>query len=205
MNYGMIYESLITRAQHRIDESETFYEVHHIIPKCMGGSDDPSNLVKLTPEEHYVAHQLLAKQYSDNRKLLYAAAMMSVDRHGHRVNNKRYGWIKRRICEMGVSEEVKEKLRGRKLSPEHARKIQEAKIGRTISDQGKENIRKSKTGEKNPMFGKDPWNKEKSWSEESKRKMSESSKGFTHTDESKEKLRIKAKAAWARRKAKNET
>ena len=27
----------------------------------MGGTDDEENLVELTPEEHYVAHQLLVK------------------------------------------------------------------------------------------------------------------------------------------------
>ena len=32
---------------------------HHIIPRHMGGSDDPSNLVMLTVEEHAMAHKLL--------------------------------------------------------------------------------------------------------------------------------------------------
>lgn len=32
---------------------------HHIIPKHMGGSDDPSNIVELTVEEHADAHHLL--------------------------------------------------------------------------------------------------------------------------------------------------
>jgi hypothetical protein len=36
---------------------------HHIIPKHQGGSDDPSNLVELTVEEHALAHKLLYEQY----------------------------------------------------------------------------------------------------------------------------------------------
>lgn len=32
---------------------------HHIIPKHMGGTDDPSNLVELTVEEHAQAHKKL--------------------------------------------------------------------------------------------------------------------------------------------------
>jgi hypothetical protein len=36
---------------------------HHIIPRHMGGSDDPTNLVELTPAEHAEAHRLLYEQH----------------------------------------------------------------------------------------------------------------------------------------------
>lgn len=36
---------------------------HHIIPKHMGGTDDPSNLVMLTVEEHAEAHKKLFEDY----------------------------------------------------------------------------------------------------------------------------------------------
>lgn len=36
---------------------------HHIIPKHAGGTDDPSNLVRLTVAEHAEAHRLLWEQY----------------------------------------------------------------------------------------------------------------------------------------------
>ena len=36
---------------------------HHIIPRHMGGSDELSNLVELTVEEHADAHRLLYEQY----------------------------------------------------------------------------------------------------------------------------------------------
>jgi hypothetical protein len=36
---------------------------HHIIPKHMGGSDDPSNIIELTVDEHAEAHRLLYEQY----------------------------------------------------------------------------------------------------------------------------------------------
>lgn len=36
---------------------------HHIIPRHAGGTDDPSNLVDLTPAEHAEAHRLLYEQY----------------------------------------------------------------------------------------------------------------------------------------------
>jgi hypothetical protein len=36
---------------------------HHIIPKHMGGTDDPSNLVELTIEDHAEAHKKLWEEY----------------------------------------------------------------------------------------------------------------------------------------------
>ena len=36
---------------------------HHIIPRHAGGSNDPSNLIELTVEEHAEAHRLLYEQY----------------------------------------------------------------------------------------------------------------------------------------------
>jgi hypothetical protein len=44
---------------------------HHIIPRHAGGTDDPSNLVELTIEEHAEAHRILYEQY--NRKEDYLA------------------------------------------------------------------------------------------------------------------------------------
>ena len=36
---------------------------HHIIPRHMGGTDDPSNLVELTIEEHAEAHRKLYEEH----------------------------------------------------------------------------------------------------------------------------------------------
>ena len=44
--------------------------IHHIIPKHMGGTDDPSNLVELTVEEHALAHKKLYEQHGKKQDLL---------------------------------------------------------------------------------------------------------------------------------------
>lgn len=93
MDYQKHYDLLISRA--KVRELTSYTERHHIVPKCMGGSNNLSNIVKLTPEEHYVAHQLLIKIYPYNHSLKKAAWMMSVSSKNQKRNNKAYGWIKR--------------------------------------------------------------------------------------------------------------
>lgn len=92
MNYIRIYNQLIARARDR--ELSGYFEKHHVIPRCLNGQDSEKNLVKLTPEEHYVAHQLLIKIYPDNHALAKAAAMMIPNR----PTNKMYGWVRRRFA-----------------------------------------------------------------------------------------------------------
>jgi hypothetical protein len=99
MNYKKIYEDLIERGKHRI--LDQYSEYHHIIPRCMGGVDDPENLVCLTPEEHYLAHQLLVKMHPENYALAKAAAMMVVNR----PSNKMYGWLRRRFAKAKSEEQ----------------------------------------------------------------------------------------------------
>ena len=39
------------------------YHKHHIVPRHMGGTDDPSNLINLTIEEHAEAHRMLYEEH----------------------------------------------------------------------------------------------------------------------------------------------
>lgn len=94
MNYVKHYNLLIDRARNRTLSYYT--ERHHIIPRCMGGDNRTSNIVKLTAEEHYVAHLLLIKIYPNNNSLIYAASMMTVSSCDNKRNNKRYGWLRKK-------------------------------------------------------------------------------------------------------------
>lgn len=152
MNYQKIYQNLIQRSKSRILESSAYTETHHIIPRCIGGTDVVDNLVELTPEEHLIAHLLLVKIYPNNSKLVYAANWMT-----SRVrNNKEYGWVKREFATVdsraktGVSRTVEsiEKQRstvlekykngytspilGRSLSDDHKRSISEGNKGKSV-------------------------------------------------------------------------
>ena len=51
-------------------------ELHHILPRCLGGTDDPSNLVELTYEEHKEAHLILHILNRQHQGLRSAYLMM---------------------------------------------------------------------------------------------------------------------------------
>ena len=109
MNYEKIYNNLIEKAQNRVLEG--YVERHHIVPRCMGGTDDINNLVPLTPEEHYLAHLLLMKIYPDVSGLIHAIHRMSYDGKRKLPNGKMYGWVRRKHSAM-LSDTMKVKQAG---------------------------------------------------------------------------------------------
>src|SRR3990172_4276247 len=90
LNYFIHYERLIGRARNRVLIG--YRERHHVIPRCMGGTNALCNIVELTGEEHYLSHQLLVKMYPEVRGLANAAIRMAKQCTG----NKPYGWLRRK-------------------------------------------------------------------------------------------------------------
>ena len=71
------------------------YDSHHIVPKCMGGSNSTSNKVLLTPREHFIAHLLLSKSVKpEYTKKMYCALVRFMgknsDRSRIKINSKTY-------------------------------------------------------------------------------------------------------------------
>ncbi len=90
MDYERIYNELCKSRKKRGIKKERGYEVHHIVPRCMGGSDEDHNLVKLTLREHFIAHRLLPKFVKGiaKGKLLVTVRLMTKD--GRIRNSKGY-------------------------------------------------------------------------------------------------------------------
>lgn len=63
MNYEQNYYDLVKSIQlkKRKKSDDFYYEEHHILPRSLGGNNKKSNLVLLTPREHYLCHYLLWK------------------------------------------------------------------------------------------------------------------------------------------------
>jgi hypothetical protein len=191
MNYKTIYDRLMARTVGRVMDGYT--ESHHIVPRCMGGTDDPLNLVRLTPEEHYVAHQLLVRIYPADRALVFAVRAMCMDRHGERLNNKMFGWVRRRVSEAirlqktGVARPpwIIEKLRsinkGKVVTQERRELHSKAMKGRPKSAEHLANLSAALKGRKSPMTGR-------THSPETKERMRLAALARKHTQETIEKL-----------------
>lgn len=134
MDYKKAYDSLMNRAIGR--DLGVYVEKHHIIPRCMGGSDDEENLISLLPEEHYIAHLLLVKIYPSSSRLVFAANMMA------NRNNKSYGWIKRKFAEENSKIHT-----GMKHSEKSKQKMSVKRKGIPKSSKHKASMSKAKTKE----------------------------------------------------------
>ncbi|WKW88130.1 hypothetical protein pzkkv8_288 [Klebsiella phage pzk-kv8] len=158
MDYRKHYDALIARAKTR--KLESYKEAHHIIPRCMNGKDSSENLVDLTAEEHFVAHQLLAKIYPWHPGLIRACRLMCASSEGQVRNNKEFGWIKSRIRSLPGpmagrchSEETKLKMskssKGKPKTKEHKAALSKAFTGVChITEEGKRRISERHTNKK---------------------------------------------------------
>ena len=147
MDYQLAYNRLIDK--YRGERLTGYVETHHIIPRCMGGSDNSDNLVRLTAKAHFVAHLLLAKIHGG--KLAVAAWRMSTLR---KYTSRKYEWVR-----IAAAEFVGDMNRGRKQSPEAKRKQIEAQsgernpfYGRKHTEESRRKMSAAQTG-KPSMFG----------------------------------------------------
>jgi hypothetical protein len=136
----------------------------------MGGTNDRTNLVKLTAREHFIAHLLLIEIYPENEKLIYAAWMMSNTR-SLKYSSRMYEYIKTR-----VSEDMSRRMSGIN-NPNFGKPLTEEKKlvfnskGIQHSNESRKRRSDRMKGAGNPNFGKPAHNKNKPHSEETKMKL----------------------------------
>lgn len=156
MNYLKIYNDIIKKAisENRKKGNCKYYELHHITPRCLGGSNKKENLVHLTGKEHWLVHLLLIEIYPENIRLkLSIRKMMKKSNNQDRpiiTSGRQFERLKKMI-----SKAHGDLLRGKKRKP--------------FSDEHKKNISKK-------MFGN---HNKKGYicSEEQKKRIGLSSKG----------------------------
>lgn len=160
--YTKWYNAIIASALARKD-IDLYFEKHHILPKCLGGSDDKTNLVKLTLKEHFICHLLLIRMVDDKvkkAKLTYACWQMT---KRYSVTSREYESLKLQLSTSmsGIpkSEEHKASMRKPKSNTTNMKGGPGGVKGSKREGQALENIRnavklQNRSGEHNPFYGK---------------------------------------------------
>lgn len=113
MSYVGRYERFIDSLRDQVIDGPV--EMHHILPKSLGGTNDKSNLIALSPRQHYLAHWMLWKIYGG--KMTHAFFLMN----NRKTQKKMYGRGYER-----VRKEYVERVSGEN-SPVYGKKITAAK------------------------------------------------------------------------------
>lgn len=162
-NYDEFISNILAE-RGRFNCGDEYHERHHIISRCMGGTNDKENLIDLYAHEHYIAHKLLALENPDHDGLTYAWSCMAF----FKKDGQRYELTPDEYEEVRIA--LSKVLTGRKFSDETREKIRQARLGTKYSKECREKMSLSRRGEKSYWYGKH-------FTDEMKKKLSETRKG----------------------------
>lgn len=194
--YTKWYYKIIENSRKFEDRNE-YTETHHIVPKCLGGSDDTSNLVKLSAREHFLCHWLLVKMTSGQSQIKMAFAFNAFRRSSENqerlLTSRQYNIVRKEVSKarslflqgntynLGkkrgpISEETRRKIsdakKGRPRSEEVKIRIAQTLKGKSKSEETKQRMRKPKSAAHAENIRRA--NLGKVLSEETRKKISES-------------------------------
>lgn len=150
-----------TRGQWNIPAGE-YYEVHHIVPKCWGGAPKRAsktshnlNIVWLYPQEHFIAHKLLAEEHPTDIRVTCAFIRMCYSKNAdYKITAEEYATAKQlqaeaaRLTSTGRSGTPNKGSLGKHwtLSEETKRLIAISKLGKKRPVEVIQKMRETKTG-----------------------------------------------------------
>lgn len=152
MNYQRIYDQIIDQAkkESRRKGQGSYYEAHHIIPKCLGGINSKDNMILLTAREHFICHKLLVEIHPNNYRIVFAFWCMCGMRN-NLTKGKRYIPSTRDYEQTRLL--MSQLTTGIPKSEEHIRKMSESKKGKSSWSKGKkftdDHVRNNKLSQKN--------------------------------------------------------
>ncbi len=170
--YYKIYRNIIRNAKrlNRKKGTEEYYEMHHIVPSSLNGSNKSHNKVLLTAREHFVVHACLPRflKGTAKHKMTYGFDMMckSSSKQKRYINSRLFEENKKKLSVimsesqkgenhwsygLGIGEHP---LCGTKHSDKTKEKISNSLKGRTFSVEHKKNLSLCRLGPKNHRFGK---------------------------------------------------
>jgi hypothetical protein len=187
------YKDIISKGDRNLE----IFEKHHMVPKSIDIDKIPNkiNIIKLTPKEHFIIHEILNKCFSGKYaiKMAFAFRMLLCNSKNHsrdyKMNAEDYEKLKNqnRINMTGINNPNY----GKHWSDEIKMKMSKGSTGIYHTEETKQKMSNSKKGPKNSNY-------QKHWkvSEETKQKMSivklgEKNSFYNkhHTEEAKQKMK----------------
>lgn len=130
-------------------EKEKGFEIHHKIPRGLGGDNSSANLIKLSIREHLIAHLILWKCYSGKMATAYYCMTLYENRgRAHLTskqlailralaNEKRFSlkdWYQTHPLTPEIREKISKGRKGKSLSPDAIKRMAETKRSRPLSE-----------------------------------------------------------------------
>ena len=213
--YTLWYYNIISRANARELNLDVYVEQHHVIPRSLGGTNAPNNLVFLTGREHFICHMLLVKMTGGiaKYKMVHAAIGMKRARKYQQryINSRLYEIVKKEFAQISrernagksLSIETRTKMslagKGKKKPNGFGEKISAALKGKPkgpMSEELKQRISSKLKGRPSHKKGKKSGPQH---TPESKAKIAESNRRRIYSAETRAKIAIGVKAANLRR------
>jgi hypothetical protein len=181
---NLTYEEFINNileTRGRFACGDKYHERHHIVPKCMSGSDDEENLIDLYAREHFIAHKLLALENPENDGLAYAWTMMAFVKD---KNQERYELTPEEYEEARIKLSELASIRMKELwnDDEYRRRASESHKRENLSKETLEKLANASRGRKH--------------TEEAKRKIGDVHKGKIVSEETRQKLSESHRKVW---------
>lgn len=181
------------------------FHQHHIVPKHLGGTNDPSNLVMLHPYDHAIAHFVRWKMYgTDGDAWAFNRLKGWLDAGALTVKGMRHSPETRKIIGQHSATRI------RKPHTDEAKaKISAAKAGKASNRKGSRHSAETIQKMRQSHAGQEPWNKGsvgvmKAWNKGLVGKQEAWNKGVSGVikwdEEAKNLQSERVKAIWAKRK-----
>lgn len=172
--YTRWYLNIVTKRKTFLYDGYT--EKHHIIPKSLGGSNEPENLVRLSAKEHFICHLLLTKMTEGKAKEKMVNAAFTMRQYRNKpceikIGSRTYQLLREQFAKM-----ISIAKTGVPRSPETRAKIAETKRGTKMSVESRAKMSAAHRGIPSKLKGT-------TRSEEVRAKISASSKGRTQSTE----------------------
>ena len=154
MDYAKHYQNLINSRKilNRSKKDGNYYEKHHIIPRCLNGTNDKENLILLTAKEHFIAHLLLTQVYTGKIKAKMCCAFLRMcivsTNHKRKISSTQYNLAKKLMSEnyTGKNNPFYGRIgpnKGKNLSEATKNKLRKAILGKTSKLKGRKLSRSS--------------------------------------------------------------